>query len=349
MGRPDPLHQQRAVAWTEPYTRRITKPSQVLGQSNGAAQALVRYTECRALLGGTTCSQGLTLANAGGVTKLYAGLLRNPEAPDDPRLSPAGTNIANPETGGALAYLETLAGHSCYLQHLSEGTDTTARGWFERLRSKRIAGPSTTACVRSTARRWTPTTSGGWLAGERRWCGRRSATTCCTARPPTSAPPRRPTCRSRSARTGHPAGRRTCSVRSRWPGWPVGAARRVFTPRELAEMVTINPARHRGGHARHARRGRRHCDRAGAVSRGTERRGAYPPERRAQDRAARVARARPAHAVDGHPRRSQQSEGVRVVLGGPPSIRVTSSLRKSSVSRGCSRTSWKWRVLTRAR
>ena len=119
---------------TEPYTRRITKPSQVLGQSNGAAQALVRYTECRALLGGTTCSQGLTLANAGGVTKLYAGLLRNPEAPDDDRLPPAGTNIANPETGGALAYLETLAGHSCYLQHLSEGTDTTARGWFERLK-----------------------------------------------------------------------------------------------------------------------------------------------------------------------------------------------------------------------
>ncbi len=119
---------------TETYTRRITKPSQVLGQSNGAAQALVRYTECRALLGGTTCSQGLTLANAGGVTKLYAGLLRNPEAPDDERLPPAGTNIANPETGGALAYLETLAGHSCYLQHLSEGTDTTARGWFERLK-----------------------------------------------------------------------------------------------------------------------------------------------------------------------------------------------------------------------
>ena len=42
----------------EPYTRRITKPSQVLGQTDGVAQALVRYTEGRALLGGTTCSQG---------------------------------------------------------------------------------------------------------------------------------------------------------------------------------------------------------------------------------------------------------------------------------------------------
>ena len=88
---------------TEPYTRRITKPSQVLGQVDGVAQALVRVTEGRALFGGTTCSQGLTLANAGGVTKLYAGLLRNPEAPDDPRLPKAGTNIANPDTGGAAA------------------------------------------------------------------------------------------------------------------------------------------------------------------------------------------------------------------------------------------------------
>ena len=118
----------------EPYTRRITKPSQVLGQTDGAAQALVRYTEGRALLGGTTCSQGVTLANAGGLTKFYAGLLRNPEAPDDDRLPIAGTNIANPENGGARGYLDKLSANSCYLQHLSEGTDPTARGWFHRLR-----------------------------------------------------------------------------------------------------------------------------------------------------------------------------------------------------------------------
>ena len=118
----------------EPYTRRITKPAQVLGQIDGVAQALVRYTEARALLGGTTCSQGVTLANAGGLTKFYAGLMRNPEAPDDDRLPVAGTNIANPTTGGARKFRDTLAASSCYLQHLSEGTDATARGWFHRLR-----------------------------------------------------------------------------------------------------------------------------------------------------------------------------------------------------------------------
>ncbi len=117
----------------EPYTRRITKPSQVLGQTDGVAQALVRYTEARALLGGTTTSQGITLANAGGLTKFYAGLMRNPEAPDDERLPVAGTNIANPSTDGARDYLDTLGAHTCYLQHLSEGIDATARGWFHRL------------------------------------------------------------------------------------------------------------------------------------------------------------------------------------------------------------------------
>lgn len=118
---------------TEAYTRDITKPSQVLGQSDGAAQALIRYAECRALLGGTTTSQGITLANAGGATKYYAGLIRNAEAPDDERLPKAGTNIANPSTGDATGYLHKLGENTCYLQHLSEGTDSTARGWFQRL------------------------------------------------------------------------------------------------------------------------------------------------------------------------------------------------------------------------
>jgi cytosine/adenosine deaminase-related metal-dependent hydrolase len=118
----------------EPYTRRITKPSQVLGQTDGVAQALVRYAESRALLGGTTTSQGITLASAGGLTKYYAGLIRNAESPDDRRLPPASTKIANPASGDAAGYLRALEKNTCYLQHLSEGTDPTARSWFHRLR-----------------------------------------------------------------------------------------------------------------------------------------------------------------------------------------------------------------------
>ncbi len=120
---------------TESYTRDITKPSQVLGQTPGAAQALVRYVECRALLGGVTTSQGITLASAAGLPKYYKGLVRNVEAPLHPDLPRAGTKIANPDTDGAQDYLDkNLSANTCYLQHLSEGTDDTARSWFLRLK-----------------------------------------------------------------------------------------------------------------------------------------------------------------------------------------------------------------------
>ncbi len=120
----------------EDYSRRITKPSQVLGQSPGVLQALVRYVECRAMLGGVTSTQGITLANASSLTRHFKGLVRNVEAPADPELPRANTNIANPEVGGAAAYLAKLKKQKgAYLQHLSEGTDPTARGWFLRLKS----------------------------------------------------------------------------------------------------------------------------------------------------------------------------------------------------------------------
>ena len=119
----------------EDYSRRITKPSQVLGQSPGVLQALVRYVECRAMLGGVTTTQGITLANASSLTKHYKGLVRNVESPGDKDLPAANTNIANPDVGGAEAYLTKLNGQKgAYLQHLSEGTDPTARGWFLRLK-----------------------------------------------------------------------------------------------------------------------------------------------------------------------------------------------------------------------
>jgi hypothetical protein len=137
----------------ESYTRDVTKPAQVLGQTDGVAQALVRYSECRALLGGATTSQGITLASAGGIRSYYRGLVRNAEQPDDPRLPSAGTSIANPSTGGAVAYLERLSNHTCYLQHLSEGIDDTARGWFQRLRIDDTAWAITDALcgIHSTA------------------------------------------------------------------------------------------------------------------------------------------------------------------------------------------------------
>lgn len=118
----------------EDYQRRITKPSQVLGRSPGVVEALVRFVECKCLLGGVTTSQGITLATAPGIQVFYDGIVRNVERTRDPSLPEAGTKIANPSGGEAPKYLERLQKETCYLQHISEGTDDTARGWFLRLR-----------------------------------------------------------------------------------------------------------------------------------------------------------------------------------------------------------------------
>jgi cytosine/adenosine deaminase-related metal-dependent hydrolase/C-terminal processing protease CtpA/Prc len=117
----------------EDYRRLITKPSQVLGRTPGVVESLVRFAECKCLLGGVTTSQGITLASAGGIVSVFQGLVRNVEQPDDPDLPRAGTRIANPDTDKAAEYLERLQGQTCYLQHLSEGIDQTARSWFHRL------------------------------------------------------------------------------------------------------------------------------------------------------------------------------------------------------------------------
>jgi len=85
------------------------------------------------LLGGVTTSQGISLSSEPGIKRYYEGLVRNVERPIHPDLPAAGTNIGNPSPGKAAEYLEKLARKKCYLQHLSEGTDDTARGWFLRL------------------------------------------------------------------------------------------------------------------------------------------------------------------------------------------------------------------------
>jgi hypothetical protein len=133
-----PLKYTNSGQWKnhDDYRRLITKPAQVLGRTAGVVEAVVRFVECKCLLGGVTTTQGITLANASGIQSIYRGLIRNVEQPDDPQLPRAGTRIANPDTGKAREYLETLGRHTCYLQHLSEGVDATAQTWFHRLKDR---------------------------------------------------------------------------------------------------------------------------------------------------------------------------------------------------------------------
>ncbi|MEM7537048.1 MAG: amidohydrolase family protein [Chloroflexota bacterium] len=116
------------------YRRNVSGPARVLGQTTNVVEALIRFVECRCLLGATTTSQGVTL-NSVGTRSFFPGLVRNVEAPLLPNVNGVGTRIANPpnDEEEKRSYLERLAREDCYLQHLSEGTDDTARGWFLRL------------------------------------------------------------------------------------------------------------------------------------------------------------------------------------------------------------------------
>ncbi|HSM59555.1 MAG TPA: amidohydrolase family protein, partial [Longimicrobiales bacterium] len=121
---------------THEYQRNVSKPAQVLGKTGDLIGPLIRFVECRSLLGGVTTSQGVTLTGTQVSSTKFAGLIRNVERPLVAGLEAVGTRVANPPSKEEekLAYLETQRGALCYLAHQSEGVNDTARGWFHRLR-----------------------------------------------------------------------------------------------------------------------------------------------------------------------------------------------------------------------
>ncbi len=87
---------------------------------------------------------------------------------------------------GATAYLAKNldpAKSTCFLQHLSEGTDATARGWVLRLRidDDHWAVNDVLCAIHSSALE--PEDFQVLGKHHPRWSGPRSATTCSTARP----------------------------------------------------------------------------------------------------------------------------------------------------------------------
>ncbi|MDM0015034.1 amidohydrolase family protein [Variovorax sp. J22P168] len=114
------------------YRKLISGPMTVIGQHRDAqGQAallapLVRYVECKCLLGGVTTSQGIMLNSNAGVQRYYRGILRNVENTDDPALSEAQARIADVDARDARAFLARLNKEdSCFLLHLSEGVTPT--------------------------------------------------------------------------------------------------------------------------------------------------------------------------------------------------------------------------------
>lgn len=115
---------------TDEYRRLISGPMQVVGRTPGLLPAVIRYVECKCLLGGVTTSQGVELFSNQGARRFYRGIVRNVEQTDDPALPEAATRIADVEATDATRFLARLAKSSCLLLHLSEGIDQAAREHF---------------------------------------------------------------------------------------------------------------------------------------------------------------------------------------------------------------------------
>jgi 5-methylthioadenosine/S-adenosylhomocysteine deaminase len=121
------------------YHEAVVAPMKVLADDVPLAPAIARYTECKALFGGVTTSQGITLINS-SVTSQYRGLVRNVEqvqAGDG--LPGAKANVSDVEgvEGGLDGFAEQLAKanarRAAYLHHLAEGTNDATHKHFEHL------------------------------------------------------------------------------------------------------------------------------------------------------------------------------------------------------------------------
>jgi 5-methylthioadenosine/S-adenosylhomocysteine deaminase len=125
------------------YRKLISGPMTVIGEHRDASgrpallAPLVRYVECKCLLGGVTTSQGIMLNSNAGMQRYFRGILRNVERTDAADLSDADARIADIDAKDARKFLARLGKeHSCFLLHLSEGvtragqTDSAARRHF---------------------------------------------------------------------------------------------------------------------------------------------------------------------------------------------------------------------------
>jgi hypothetical protein len=118
------------------YRRLVSGPMRVLGEADGYLQAVVRYVEAKALMGGVTTTQGIRLLSFNQISAYYRGIVRNVEQTDDPELPEASTRVADVED--AVDFQERLQAvldrGQTYLLHLAEGIDDVANAHFRRLK-----------------------------------------------------------------------------------------------------------------------------------------------------------------------------------------------------------------------
>ena len=102
-------------AGTAEYRQLISGPMQVIGKTPGLLPAIVRYVECKCLLGGVTTSQGVQLFSNAGARRYYRGIVRNVEQTDEADLPEAVTKIADVEAADIEKFHQRLLRQSCFL------------------------------------------------------------------------------------------------------------------------------------------------------------------------------------------------------------------------------------------
>ncbi len=118
------------------YRNNISGPMEVIGTTPGLLASVVRYVEIKCVVGGVTTSQGIELFSNHGARRYYRGLVRNVEQTNDPDLPEAASRIADVDAADAQSFLTRLGQKKCYLLHLAEGVDKSARTHFLSLHIK---------------------------------------------------------------------------------------------------------------------------------------------------------------------------------------------------------------------
>ncbi|WP_326532748.1 amidohydrolase family protein [Pseudorhodoferax sp.] len=111
------------------YQSTVRASFALLDQHKPYRRAMVRFAECRQLLGGTTTSQGI-----GTERGLYQGLLRNIEKPLAAGFQAAGGQVMDYTRATVRSkLLPALERGAPFFYHLSEGTDEGSRAHFLNL------------------------------------------------------------------------------------------------------------------------------------------------------------------------------------------------------------------------
>ena len=144
------------------YRPLVSGPMTVLGTYRDAQghypllPPLIRYVECKCLLGGVTTSQGVKLASNAGIQRFYRGIVRNVEQTDDADLPEAQGRIPDLEAKDAKSFLSRLTKEdSCFLLHLRpirRSPFPRRASIFWRWKSRPANGRSI-ACSRASMRR----------------------------------------------------------------------------------------------------------------------------------------------------------------------------------------------------